>query len=88
MDLKDYREKIDGIDRNIVELFVERMKTSAEIAEYKKENGLPVFDEQREKELLAGIGESGGEYCEKLYEKILELSKEYQEALIKGENDS
>ncbi len=83
MDLKDYREEIDGIDEKIIELFSQRMKLSAEISEYKRKNGLPVLDKNRENEILAKAAESG-EYCERLYERILELSKEN----MKRENDS
>ena len=32
MELSDYREKIDSIDKELVKLFAERMDTAAEIA--------------------------------------------------------
>ena len=38
MELKDLREQIDGIDRELVELFKKRMNVSAAVAEYKKQN--------------------------------------------------
>ena len=88
MDLKQYRDKIDGIDRQLIELFTERMKASAKIADYKKINNLPVLDEDREKELLEKIAQlSDGEYreyCLRLYERILEISRDYQQSLIDG----
>ena len=52
MDLSEYREQIDGIDRELLRLFCERMETSAGIAAYKKANGLPVLDPRREREKL------------------------------------
>ena len=36
MELKELREKFDTIDDQIVDLFVERMKTSAQIAKFKR----------------------------------------------------
>jgi len=89
MDLEQYREKIDAIDRQLVELFVERMKTAADIADYKSANFLPVLDKERERKLLLKIAEmSGGEYenyTVRLYRQILELSKAYQHRRIDGD---
>ena len=50
MELSDYRARIDQIDRQLVELFAQRMNTAAGIAAYKKEHGLPVLDPVRERE--------------------------------------
>ena len=52
MELSDYRARIDQIDRQLVELFAQRMNTAAGIAAYKKEHGLPVLDPVREREKL------------------------------------
>jgi len=91
MDLQEYRNKIDGIDRQLVELFIERMKTSADIADYKSANYLPVFDKGRERELLLKIADLCGEeyenYGVRLYQQILELSKTYQHHRIDGKSD-
>ena len=91
MDLQEYRNKIDEIDRQLVELFIERMKTSADIADYKSANYLPVLDKGRERELLLKIAELCGEeyenYGVRLYQQILELSKTYQHHRIDGKSD-
>ena len=91
MDLQEYRNKIDGIDRQLVELFIERMKTSADIADYKSANYLPVLDKGRERELLLKIAELCGEeyenYGVRLYQQILELSKTYQHHRIDGKSN-
>ena len=42
--LNDARQKINAIDKEMAKLFVERMKVSKEVAEYKMEHGLPIFD--------------------------------------------
>lgn len=91
MDLQEYRNKIDGIDRQLVDLFIERMKTSADIADYKSANYLPVLDKGRERELLLKIADLCGEeyenYGVRLYQQILELSKTYQHHRIDGKSD-
>ena len=46
------REHINVIDRQMAELFEKRMLCAKEIAEYKMENGLPVFDPSREKIII------------------------------------
>ena len=82
-DLLEIREQINNIDDQLVELWKERMALSWEIAEYKRENNLPIFDEQREKELLERIGDLAGEelneYARELYQKIMSISRSYQE---------
>ena len=55
MELSDYREKIDSIDKELVKLFAERMDTAAEIARYKKEHGMKVLDSARERAKLNDI---------------------------------
>ena len=90
MELKDLREEIDGIDRELTELFEKRMGVSAEIAEYKRKNGLPILDSDRERELLDKIAAISDEelrkYSVELYEKIMELSKSYQSSKMSDSN--
>ena len=57
MELKDYRQELDSIDDEMIKLFTRRMKTAADIAEYKKEHGLPVLDSKREREKLLDVAE-------------------------------
>lgn len=82
MKIEELREQIDSIDAQLVELFKKRMDVSAGVAEYKRENNLPVLDKTRERALLNKITELSGEeyshYTQRLYSQILELSKAYQ----------
>ncbi len=81
-DLSKLRENINEIDNKIIELWKERMELSLSVAEYKRENNLPVLDAQREKELLDRIknmaGDELGDYSVSLYETIMSLSRSYQ----------
>ena len=52
MELSDYRNQIDHIDKELIRLFAERMDVAAEIAAYKKEHGLAVLDPARERAKL------------------------------------
>ncbi|MBQ7822336.1 MAG: chorismate mutase [Clostridia bacterium] len=90
MELKDYRVKIDEIDKELVRLFKERMEVSEEIAECKKANGLPVYDPSRERQKLASIAEMLPEdfknYGDALYSLLFELSRAYQRKNLNSES--
>lgn len=51
-DLKVYRDRIDEIDVQLVNLFEERMEIVLNIADYKKANNIPILNEGREKEVI------------------------------------
>ena len=85
MEIKDLRNKIDALDREIVNLLVERMGVSAEVAAYKIANGMPVLDKTREETLLDKISSLSGdmsEYTHEIYLEILKQSRAYQEKII------
>ena len=85
MDLQDYRAKIDKVDDELLRLFIERMEISRQIAQYKKENSLPVLDAEREKKKLCEISEKAGEmrsYACSLYSLLFDLSRAHQETLM------
>ncbi len=80
--LNSLRERIDETDKALVKLFIDRMDICREVAEAKKEAGLPVENRKREEAVLEKISKEAGsenaEYVRALYEKIFELSKEEQ----------
>ncbi len=85
MEIKDLREMIDSLDREIVELLVKRMNVSAEIAAYKIKNNMPVLDKSREEALLEKIASLSGDmsgYTHEIYLEILKQSRAYQNKLI------
>lgn len=85
MDLKDCRDRIDGIDDKLEALFKERMEVVSEVAGYKKEHGIPVRDPSREKQILAARTENAGElepYVRRFFKQIMKLSGDYQEERI------
>ena len=90
MDLNELRERIDSVDEQLVRLLAERMDISGKIAEYKKENGLPVYDPRRERAKLAEIAAQGGDelrrYLTVLYSLVFEVSRSYQHSLINSDS--
>ena len=82
-DLNQLRNKIDEIDKIIIEAFLERMKIVTDISNYKKRNKLPIYDSLRESELLSkrkGMVNdiSFHKDIEDLFKLILKISKEHQ----------
>jgi len=83
MDLNTFRNKIDGIDDNIVKLLMERFAVVKELSEYKKAHGLDVFQQAREAEILKKIAdkidnEEYKDYILKIYTEIFGASKSLQ----------
>lgn len=82
MELNEYRNQIDAVDEQLVQLFVERMNLSAKIADYKKEHNLPIYVPGREREKLQNVAELAGtemdNYTRVLYSMLFELSRSYQ----------
>ncbi len=82
--LQEARDRIDEIDRRLVELLAERYAVVDDICEMKEQDGSSVKDPDREAELLdhvAAIAEENGvspELVRRLYEEILSHSVERQ----------
>lgn len=85
MDLNNLRDEINSIDNELVELFEKRMRTAAAIADYKKQNGLPVSDKGREREVInkvtSKISPEFSEYARVLYQTIFDISCSYQRSI-------
>lgn len=86
MNREECRKKIDDIDTQLVSLFEQRMQLCKDIANYKAENHLPVFDAVREREKIAAVRDLSSaeirEYTPLLYSTLFELSRSYQNKVI------
>ena len=82
MDLSQLRLQIDNIDDQLISLFGQRMQVAAQIADYKKQNNLPIYVPSREREKLLDVSKKAGpdmaNYTRVLYSMIFELSRSYQ----------
>lgn len=82
------RETISSIDREMALLFEKRMEAVRSVAEYKKEQGLPVYDRLREAELISDcmkyISDSEiRKYYLPFVKNTLDISKNYQRVFLK-----
>ena len=89
MDIKDLREKINNLDDTLSSAFKERMEVALEIARYKKENNMPVFDPARERAVVSRLTEGCDDAVaiamKTLYSTIFDLSRSYQHRYMMGE---
>ena len=85
MELSEIREKIDAVDDQLLDLFLERMHLSEEVAAYKNEHHLPILNKERERAILAKVTEKSGEkerYAYHLFSTLFELARSRQAELI------
>ena len=90
MDINAARKEIDEIDSGIVSLFERRMAASLEIADYKRQNNLPVLSREREREIIAKVTAMSGErlenYVKVLFSILFALSRNYQNGYLEEES--
>ena len=83
VDLKESRQQIDNIDKQIVELFQKRMIVASNVADYKLATGKPVFDKEREEQKISKLKElAANDFNEKciseLFTQIMAMSRKLQ----------
>ncbi|MCH4207493.1 MAG: chorismate mutase [Solobacterium sp.] len=88
--LDESRKRINEIDSELAALFEERMHTVRQIAEYKRDHGLQVFDPSREQDNIQRNSEklkdqSLKPYFSDWYQDTMDVSKQYQRDLLKEE---
>ena len=91
MDLKQLRDGIDEIDSGILSLFLKRMELCRNVADYKREHKMPVFQGGREQEIIDRIKKlTANENLENgttaLFTNIMDISKILQNRTILTES--
>src|SRR5438105_6969513 len=84
--LQSLRNRLDDVDRRLVEALAERQRLVADVAALKSDPSLPLQDADRERDLLARISalaQAEGVdtyFVESLYRRILDHSVRFQAA--------
>lgn len=82
MDLQELRSEIDVIDEQILKLFIDRMEKCKAVAEYKRENNVPVMQNSREEEIIKFARDNSPEGLEDgselLFSEMMDISKAIQ----------
>lgn len=83
--MENKRVAIDQVDKEIRALFIQRMNIAKEIGEIKKKKGIAIEDKERETAMIEKniqeMPENLKPYYKELLEKLVELSKKYQNNL-------
>ena len=89
MELNELRSEINQIDDEILNLFLRRMEVAGQVADYKKNHDLPIYQPQREREILKKVADQAGPdmggYARVLFSMLMELSKSSQNKRNKQE---
>ena len=89
-ELKDIRKEITDIDNKMAELFCKRMELVKQVAEYKQICGMPIYDPEREAQVL----ENGAQrvedpdmrsYYVNYLKAVMDISKKYQADMLEGQ---
>ncbi len=89
--LQEVRVKLDEVDRQIVDLYKQRMALSVQVAESKMRSNRPIRDAQREKQKLESVKsmvEKGYDKknVEELFRMLMSASRKYQYHLMNKQN--
>ena len=85
MELSEIRTRIDAVDEQLLQLFLERMELADEVAAYKSEHHLPILNERREREILAKVMPKAGgmeRYVCRFYSTLFALARSRQAELM------
>ena len=87
MDIEDWRQKIDELDRKLVALLSERARAAVEIGKLKRDTNLPVYEPDRERIVFANVQEANegplpGRDLVRIYERIIDVMRNIQKEEI------
>lgn len=89
MDINDYREQIDQLDRDLLRIFNERAALALKIGEIKKTMEMPVYDPSREKRIFDAMtasnpGPLDDSAIVRLFERVIDESRTLERIKTKG----
>ena len=89
MTIDDYRQEINRLDRELLRIFNERAALALHIGEIKKELGLPVYDQEREKRIFetmtaANPGPLESDAIIRLFERVIDESRRLERLRTRG----
>ncbi len=83
MDIADWRNKIDELDRRLVELLSERARAAREIGRLKRNTSMPIYEPDRERVVLTNVqqmnrGPLPDRDLVRIYERIMDVMRNIQ----------
>jgi chorismate mutase len=89
VNIDDYRQEIDRLDRELLRIFNARAAIALHIGEIKKERGLPVYDPDRERRIFEAMkaenpGPLEDDAIIRLFERVIDESRRLERIRTKG----
>jgi len=89
VDIAELRDRIDTLDRELLQLFNERAALAVAIGEIKREQGLPIYDPEREKRIFQCMrqtnpGPLADDAITRLFERVIDESRRLERLRAKG----
>ncbi|MCH8956964.1 chorismate mutase [candidate division KSB1 bacterium] len=90
MDIEDWREKIDEVDTQILELINKRSEFSIKIGEIKTDKGIPIHSPEREKIIMKRMqkinpGPLSDDGVLRIFERIIDESRKLEKDIAKDQ---
>jgi chorismate mutase len=87
MDISDWRNKIDELDRKLVELLSHRAQAAHEIGKLKRGVGMPIYEPDRERAVFDNVCKANpGPLPDRdllgIYERIMDIMRQIQQEEI------
>lgn len=91
--IEDWRRRINEIDRRLVELLNERSQCAMEIGHIKQQDNLPLYQPEREKDVLANAeshnrGPLPDTAIRRLFERIIDEARSVERNAMKPDGAS
>jgi chorismate mutase-like protein len=92
MNIEHWRNKIDELDRKLVELLSERARAAVEIGRLKRNTSMPVYEPDRERIVFANVqnanpGPLPGRDLVRIYERIIDVMRNIQKEEIVAKSE-
>ena len=83
-ELEVLRSAIDDLDRRILDLVAERVRVVLAVGDYKRKNGMPVYDPERERRMLERLANVApkpldGETVRRIFERLIDESRRLEQ---------
>ena len=89
MNIDDYRKEINRLDSELLRIFNQRAQLALNIGEIKKQQGIPVYDPEREKRIFEAMSSNNPGPLEndaiiRLFERVIDESRRLERLKTKG----
>jgi len=90
MNISDWRQRMDEIDKKLVELLNERSQCALEIGRLKQAAGMPIYQPARENEVLSNAAHNNrgpltNAAIRRLFERIIDEARSAERVAMHGD---